>query len=73
MVLFLGVPSPTVTWRKNSQDLVDSERVSCTWQLNKAQCTLLGVSVQDAGKYCCTAVNLAGTASCTADLVVKSM
>lgn len=68
-----GYPTPEVTWKKNGQPVVEGDRLRTSWELNKARLQMSYVHVEDAGKYSCTAVNPAGTATCTADLVIKSM
>lgn len=72
ILCFVGVPSPSILWVKNGKELFECDRVRTWWEHNKAQCRLLAVSADDTGKYTCTASNPTGTASCTADLVVKS-
>ena len=70
---FTGFPQPTISWYKNGQDLVPKEdSVIISWELNHAKLELLNVNVKDAGRYTCKAVNNVGTASSTADIVVKS-
>ncbi|XP_054275491.1 muscle M-line assembly protein unc-89 isoform X3 [Macrosteles quadrilineatus] len=66
-----GYPTPEVTWKKNGQPVVEGDRLRTSWELNKARLQMSYVHVEDAGKYSCTAVNPAGTATCTADLVIK--
>lgn len=67
-----GQPTPTVTWTKNGAELKDSERLKMSWAHNRAAIELKNVTVDDAGRYTCTAVNEGGTAVSTADLVVRS-
>ncbi|KAJ9596374.1 hypothetical protein L9F63_012602, partial [Diploptera punctata] len=67
-----GFPQPSVSWYKNGQDLVPKEgSVIVTWELNHAKLELHNVNVKDAGRYTCKAINSVGTASSTADIVVK--
>ncbi|KAJ4429610.1 hypothetical protein ANN_21796, partial [Periplaneta americana] len=67
-----GYPQPTVTWYKNGQELIPKDgSVIITWELNHARLELRNVGVKDAGRYTCKAVNDVGSASSTADVVVK--
>ncbi|XP_046998678.1 muscle M-line assembly protein unc-89 isoform X3 [Schistocerca americana] len=67
-----GYPQPEVSWTKNGQPLTAKEgSVNISWKLNKARVELKNVGVKDAGRYTCTASNKAGSASSTADVVVK--
>ncbi|XP_048515729.1 titin isoform X3 [Athalia rosae] len=66
-----GFPSPNVTWLKNGQELKARDGVQITYAHNHARVELKAVNVKDAGRYTCTATNDVGTASSTADLVVK--
>ncbi|KAF4518527.1 hypothetical protein B566_EDAN004271 [Ephemera danica] len=64
-----GFPIPTVTWMKNGQEVPSS--CETTFEHGKTTLQLHDVNVNDAGRYTCRAENEAGTASSTADLVVK--
>ncbi|XP_063235498.1 titin isoform X2 [Bacillus rossius redtenbacheri] len=67
-----GFPACEVAWTKNGQPLAPKEgSVAISYKLNKAQLELKNVSVKDGGRYTCTATNPAGSASSTADVVVK--
>ncbi|CAG9864548.1 unnamed protein product [Phyllotreta striolata] len=66
-----GQPAPQVKWTKNGQDIVEDKRTTITWQNNRTALEIKSVSVQDAGRYSCTAINEGGTAVSTADLVVR--
>lgn len=67
-----GSPTPQVTWSKNGVDLQPSPSVNIFFDHNRARLEIKSVTTQDAGRYTCTAVNEAGTAVSTSDLVVRS-
>lgn len=67
-----GYPTPEVTWSKNGNKLTSTDSVEISFELNHTKLFIKNVSVKDAGKYTCTAVNEAGSAGSTTDLVVKS-
>jgi myosin-light-chain kinase len=72
-VFSIGYPQPTVAWHKNGQELSPRDgSVIISWELNHARLELRNVAVKDAGRYTCKAVNSVGSASSTADVVVKS-
>ncbi|KAL3275186.1 hypothetical protein HHI36_019955 [Cryptolaemus montrouzieri] len=66
-----GLPSPQVTWSKNGKEVISSDRISTKWEFNKASLEIKDTNTSDAGRYTCTAINEAGTALSTADLVVR--
>uniref|UniRef100_A0A8C3UDA1 Ig-like domain-containing protein n=1 Tax=Catharus ustulatus TaxID=91951 RepID=A0A8C3UDA1_CATUS len=67
-----GQPPPAVSWSLNGQSLSASERLrfeegkNGTYRLH-----LQEVSVRDAGRYCCVATNMAGTAQTASELTVQ--
>lgn len=67
-----GYPTPEVTWSKNGANLESTNKIKISYELNHAKITIQNISVKDAGKYTCTAINEAGSAVSTTDLVVKS-
>lgn len=68
-----GYPQPAVIWHRNGQELSPKDgSVLISWELNHARLELKNVAVKDAGRYTCRAVNTMGSASSTADIVVKS-
>lgn len=67
-----GMPSPSVVWTKNGKDITFSDKISSKWEFNKASLEIKDTNTTDAGRYTCTAMNDAGTAISTADLVVRS-
>lgn len=70
---FDGFPTPTLELTKNGNPLEQElGRVTINRDLNTVKVELKNVNVNDAGRYSCTVSNPAGSAGCTADLVVKS-
>ncbi|XP_063701950.1 titin homolog isoform X2 [Culicoides brevitarsis] len=69
---FDGFPTPTLELTKNGNPLeMELGRVTVNRDLNTVKVELKNVNVNDAGRYSCTVSNPAGSAGCTADLVVK--
>lgn len=70
-----GHPTPDVKWYKNGVEMVtmpeDRERFDVSLAGQKARLVVDSVRESDAGRYTCTARNVAGIASCTADVVVR--
>lgn len=75
-VLFEGIlegqPSPEVKWTKNGVDLMSTNKIQIKYDKNRTSVEIKNVTVDDAGRYSCTAVNEGGKAVSTADLVVRS-
>lgn len=68
-----GFPTPNVEVTKNGNPLDEQlDHIKITKDSHKVIVELKNVSVSDAGRYTCSASNAAGTAGCTADLIVKS-
>ena len=67
-----GQPTPEVTWTKNGEELRQGPGLTIILDRNKATIIIKSASIDDAGRYTCTAVNEAGKAISTADLVVRS-
>lgn len=68
-----GFPPPTIEITKNGEKLEHVEGVSeIFYNLNKINIKLYNVMTKDAGRYSAIAKNDAGSATSTADLVVKS-
>lgn len=67
-----GQPPPAVAWSQNSQHLSASERFMFEEGDNGThRLHIRGVSVSDAGLYCCVAKNVAGTAQTVSELTVQ--
>lgn len=68
-----GFPAPTVEITRNGETLEDvAGAVEILYNLNKINIKLYNVMTKDAGRYSAIAKNDAGSATSTADLVVKS-
>lgn len=67
-----GYPAPTVEITKNDEKLSDIPGVvEIFYNLNKIVIKLFNVATKDAGRYSAIATNDAGSATSTADVVVK--
>ncbi|RZC41074.1 I-set and/or Spectrin domain containing protein, partial [Asbolus verrucosus] len=66
-----GQPTPEVTWTKNNDELKETSNLKISFERNKASITIKDATIEDAGRYTCTALNEAGKAISTADLVVR--
>ncbi|KYB28240.1 SEC14 domain and spectrin repeat-containing protein 1-like Protein [Tribolium castaneum] len=66
-----GQPTPEITWTKNGEQLRESSGVQIHFDRNKVSVVIKNATIDDAGRYTCTAVNEAGKAISTADLVVR--
>jgi titin len=67
-----GYPVPNIEFRKNEEELVATPgKVEIFYNLNKVIIKLFNVTIKDAGRYSAIAKNDAGSATSTADLVVK--
>lgn len=71
-VSFVGYPQPSIVWSKNGQELKTKDGMLISYSHNHVRLELKNVNVKDAGRYTCTASNEVGSASSTADVVVKS-
>lgn len=70
-----GHPPPDVKWYKNGVEIAsmphETGRIDVSLVGQKAQLVIESARDSDAGRYTCTARNVAGIASCTADVVVR--
>lgn len=67
-----GQPTPQITWTKNSDAIKPTSGITISFELNRVRLEIKNVTTQDSARYSCTAINEAGTAVSTADLVVRS-
>lgn len=69
-----GHPIPDIKWYKNGVEInpsEDNDRLDISSGGQKVRLSIKGMEESDAGRYTCTARNSAGTASSTADVVVR--
>ena len=71
-----GHPIPDVKWYKNGVEIIPPEqeqdgRLDISSGGQKVRLSIKQMEESDAGRYTCTARNVAGTASSTADVVVR--
>lgn len=59
-----------VTWYRNERRLLEAERIALVRDGNFWCADISAVSVDDAGRWTCTAENVGGRASCAAHLNV---
>ncbi|XP_053624068.1 titin homolog isoform X6 [Plodia interpunctella] len=70
LVEILSSTECKVTWYRNERRLMEAERVALVRDGNYWCADLASVTVDDAGRWTCTAENLGGRASCSAHLNV---
>ena len=73
MCVFVGSPSPQVTWYKDGQKLADNDSQVTVTLNNKCEAflKLKSVTLIDAGKYGCEGNNVAGNVRGNITLFVK--
>lgn len=69
-----GYPLPDIKLFKNDEELhiINQNNMQILINQNKVNIDLKNVTITDAGRYSCTASNVAGSSTSTADIVVKS-
>ena len=67
---FEGLPTPTITWYRNQFVLNTSGRIKVTVENGTATLEIKNVEDTDSGLYTCRAVNDAGSATTTANMIV---
>lgn len=66
-------PPSNITWSKNGIELFpDGNKLIIISEGNKTRLDIKRLAVEDGGQYTCKAVNMAGSTSCTTDIIVKS-
>lgn len=69
-----GEPTPTIKWFKNWQPLSASNRIKMTFAEPDVYMLQLNEAIaKDAGLYSCSAVNIAGHASSSANITIEGM
>ena len=67
-----GAPVPDIAWLKDKVDMILTDRHQSAFNPDTGDCTLTIHNAQpsDVGVYSCRATNIAGRATCTANVVV---
>ncbi|XP_019626721.1 PREDICTED: muscle M-line assembly protein unc-89-like [Branchiostoma belcheri] len=68
-----GKPEPRVSWFKNGAEITASERIQISRDGSTCVLSIPNPDHEDSGTYVCKADNAAGTASCTAFLLVPKV
>uniref|UniRef100_UPI0035902882 LOW QUALITY PROTEIN: myosin light chain kinase, smooth muscle-like n=1 Tax=Myxine glutinosa TaxID=7769 RepID=UPI0035902882 len=69
-----GEPEPDFIWYKNNNVLEEGSRIQLDFEEDGTCCLILvEVAADDDARYTCKAVNAAGEASCSAELLVELM
>ena len=68
---FQGIPTPTVSWYRNESILSISERFNMVIKENDATLEIYQLVEEDSAVYTCRAVNEAGSASTSANIIVS--
>lgn len=66
-----GKPEPSIKWFRENRELTDQADFEISYKDGRVSLTIPEVFEEDAGKFTCTAKNAAGTASSSAELVIK--
>ena len=67
---FNGEPAPIITWYRNETLLVTSDRVVITMETGSSVMEISRLELDDTGVYTCRAVNEAGIATTSANVIV---
>ncbi|KAM4711372.1 striated muscle preferentially expressed protein kinase [Anableps anableps] len=70
--IITGSPPPTVTWRKDNVKLRSDAFYAVQTEGKMHTLLIKELRVHNAGSYCVTAANMAGTSSCSATLYIQS-
>ena len=68
-----GKPEPTIKWYKEGKNITDTPDFEISYRESRVRLMIPQTFPEDAGKYTCTASNVGGTASSTAELIVRGM
>ena len=70
-ITFAGKPEPTIKWYKEGKNITDTPDFEISYREGRVKLMIPETFPEDAGKYTCTASNVGGTASSTAELIVR--
>ncbi|XP_065571252.1 titin-like isoform X3 [Artemia franciscana] len=66
-----GHPLPHISWKFNDNDLLNSDHIKMSVDVNRARLSFLEVLPKDVGMYSCIASNKSGRAVSTAELAIR--
>lgn len=68
---FAGKPEPSIKWYKKDKEITDAADFEISYKDGRVSLTIPEVFEENSGPVTCTASNYIGTASSTAELIVK--
>lgn len=66
-----GKPEPTIKWFRENRELTDQADFEISYKDGRVSLTIPEVFQEDAGQFTCTAKNLAGSATSSAELIIR--
>jgi titin len=66
-----GKPEPTIKWFRENRELTDQADFEISYKDGRVSLTIPEVFQEDAGQFTCTAKNVAGSATSSAELVIR--
>lgn len=70
-ILFSGKPEPSIKWFREGKHVLDTADFEVAYRDSRVTLIIPEVFPQDSGQYTCMAENVAGSASSSAELIVK--
>lgn len=68
-----GKPEPTIRWFREGKELTDQPDFEISYSNGRVSMTIPEVFDEDGGQYTCSAENIGGIASSTAELIVRGL
>ena len=71
LTIVSGKPEPTIRWFKEGKDIADGPDFEISYKESRVSMMIPETFEEDTGKYTCKATNEAGSASSSAELIVR--